>query len=74
MIPKECRDLLDLYLDTARTTDVEASATASLDAAAGMLGYAIARGDLTPQEHSNEWTIIKLIRMQRRNKVDAARS
>ena len=74
MIPQECRDLLNLYLDTARTTDIEASATASLDAASGMLGYAITRGDLTPQEHSNEWVIIKLIRAQRRNKINAERA
>ena len=33
----------------------------------GMIGYAVANGDITPQEHSNEWVMIKLAREQRVN-------
>lgn len=74
MIPQECRDLLNLYLDTARTTEAEAAAAANLENAIGMIGYAVARGDITPAEHANEWTTIKLIRAQRRNKINAERA
>lgn len=73
MMPPECRKLLDLYLSTARTTEDEAHAKEQLGAAIGMIGYASVRGDITPVEHAGEWTMIKLIRAQRRNKINSER-
>lgn len=67
MIPQEARDLLNLYLETARKTDSETAAEANLAYAIGMIGYAAARGDITSAEHANEFTMIKLVREQRIN-------
>lgn len=72
MMPPECRKLLDIYLNTARATEDEAHYKEQIGAAIGMIGYASVRGDITPLEHAGEWTIIKLIRAQRRNKVNSA--
>lgn len=66
-MPKECRELLDTFLRTARETESDASAEANLAYAVGMIGYAASRGDITPAEHSNEFTMIKLVREQRAN-------
>lgn len=66
-MPKECRELLDMFLRTARESESEAAAEANLAYAIGMIGYAAARADITPAEHSNEFTMIKLIREQRIN-------
>lgn len=72
MMPPECRKLLDIYLENARTFEDDAHAKEQLGAAIGMIGYASVRGDISPVEHANEWTIIKLIRAQRRNKINSA--
>lgn len=72
MMPPECRKLLDIYLNTARTTEDEAHYKEQIGAAIGMIGYASVRGDITPLEHAGEWTMIKLIRAQRRNKINSA--
>jgi hypothetical protein len=65
MIPQEARRLMNLYMATARETESETVAEAHISMLAGMIGYAAARGDITPQEHANEWTLIKLIREER---------
>lgn len=67
MIPTEARRLMDLHAATARETESDAVAEANISIMVGMIGYAAARGDITPQEHSNEWVAIKLIREQRAN-------
>lgn len=72
MIPTEARRLMDLHAATARETESDAVAEANISILVGMIGYAAARGDITPAEHANEWTMIKLIREQRINAKRAA--
>lgn len=67
MIPEEARRLMDSHAATARTTESDAVAEANIANLVGMIGYAAVCGHITPAEHSNEWTLIKLIREQRIN-------
>lgn len=67
MIPEEARRLMDLHAATARSTESDAAAEANISTLVGMIGYAAACGHITPAEHANEWTLIKLIREQRIN-------
>lgn len=73
MIPKEARDLMELHLRTARESESETVAEANISILVGMIGYAAARGDITPAEHANEWMLIKLVREQRSSARRAAR-
>lgn len=73
MIPTEVRRLMDLHAATARDTESDAVAEANIANLVGMIGYAVARGDITSTEHSNEWVAIKLIREERKNARLAAR-
>lgn len=74
MMPTNGRAVLDLHLNNARQTDSDAYADECLTAAAAILGYACAVDHLTPSEYLNELVIVQLIRAQRRNKINAARS
>lgn len=65
MIPAEIRKLMDSHLHTARETESEASADANLAIFIGYIGYAVARGDITQAQHSNEFLAVKLVRAQR---------
>ena len=67
MIPEEARRLMNMHAVTARETESDSAAEAAINSMAGMIGYAAACGHLSPAEHSNEWTLIKLIREQRKN-------
>lgn len=67
MIPEEARRLMNLHMTTARESESDTVAEANISMLAGMIGYAAARGDITPQEHANEWVMIKLIREERKN-------
>lgn len=64
-IPTEARKLMDLYANTARTTESEATAEANISILVGMIGYASVRGDITPAQHAAEWALIRLIRDER---------
>jgi len=66
MIPKACRELLDLCLDVANKTENEQLAQVHIERATGMLNYALTRGDLTPLEHSAEMAWVDLARAVRR--------
>lgn len=67
MIPEEARRLMNMHAATARDTESDAAAEANLSIMVGMIGYAAACDHITPAEHANEWTLIKLIREQRIN-------
>lgn len=67
MIPNACRDLLALCLDVANTTESDALAQVQIERAAGMVNYALLRGDLTSIEHATEMKWIDLARAVRRD-------
>lgn len=67
MIPAEIRKLMDSHLQTARETESEAAAEANLSIFIGYIGYAVARGDITQAQHSNEFMAVRLVREQRAN-------
>ena len=62
MIPKACRDLLDLCKQQAAMTESGVMAQKNINRAIGMLDYALLNRDLTPQEHANELLWIELIK------------
>lgn len=65
MMNPEARLMIDLYLAKALKAESEAVAEANLAYASGMIGYAVACGDITPNQHSAEWDSMKLVREQR---------
>lgn len=65
MIPKACRELLDLCLDVANKTESESLAQQHIERATGMLNYALTRGDLTVLEHATEMAWVDLARVVR---------
>lgn len=67
MIPAEIRKLMDSHLATARETESDAAAEANLSIFMGYIGYAVARGDITQAQHSNEFMAVRLVREQRAN-------
>lgn len=67
MIKPTVRELMNAHLRIARETPSESQAQEQLDIVKGMIGYAVANGDITPQEHANEWVMIRLVREQRIN-------
>lgn len=67
MIKPEVRKLMNMHLAIARDTESDAQHEEQLHIVQGMIGYAVANGDITPQEHSAEWVMIKLARAQRVN-------
>lgn len=71
MIPKACRDLLALCLETARKTESDALAYVNIERATGMVNYALTRGDITAVEHGNEMAWIELARATRAHTADS---
>lgn len=67
MIPKECRDLLELRKDMANKTESTALAQSNIQKCIGMLDYALTRGDINPVEHGNEMAWIDLLIATREN-------
>lgn len=67
MIKHEVRALMNMHLAIARDTESDAQHDEQLNIVKGMIGYAVANGDITPAEHSSEWVLIKLAREQRVN-------
>lgn len=67
MIKREVRKLMNMHLAIARETSSDAQHEEQLNIVKGMIGYAVANGDITPQEHSAEWVMIRLAREQRIN-------
>jgi hypothetical protein len=70
MIPKEARDLIDLNLELARTTEFETQAEHYLRAAESMFSFALAAGMITVRAHSSEIIGISLIRAQRKTAAE----
>lgn len=68
MIPKEARELIDLNLDLARKTEMDAQAERYLHAAESMFSFAMAAGMISIQNHAAEMVGISLIRAQRKTK------
>lgn len=66
MIPKQARDLIDLNLDLARTTELENMSERYLHAAESMFSFALAAGMISVRDHSSEIIGISLIRAQRK--------
>lgn len=66
MIPKQARDLIDLNLNLARTTEFETQAERYLHAAESMFSFAMAAGMISIQSHASEMVGISLIRAQRK--------
>lgn len=64
MIKSEVRKLINMHLAIARETPSASQHAEQLNIAKGMIGYAYANGDITAQEHSAEWDMIKLCREQ----------
>ena len=71
MIPKTCRDLLALCLETANKTESDALAYTQIERATGMINYALTRGDITAVEHGNEMAWIELARATRAHTADS---
>lgn len=71
-MPVAGRNIIDLHLNNARTTAIDAFAERSLADAAAMQAYAMACGHMTAAEYSNQQVVIKLIREQRRNLTQCA--
>lgn len=69
MIPQQARDLIDLNLDLARTTEFDAQSERYLHAAESMFSFALAAGMITVRDHSSEIIGISLIRAQRKSKA-----
>lgn len=67
MIKPEVRKLMNMHLAIARETPSDAQHDEQLNVVKGMIGYAVANGDITPQEHASEWVMIRLVREQRIN-------
>lgn len=67
MIPKECRDLLQLCLEVASNTDSEDLARMNIERATGMINYALTRGDITSVEHGNEMAWVYVVKATREN-------
>lgn len=65
MIPVEARRLMDLHAANARAAESELAAEYAINNLAGMIGYALTCGDITPAQHAAEWALIKLIRHER---------
>lgn len=70
MIPKEARDLIDLNLDLARTTEFETQSERYLHAAESMFSFALAAGMITVRDHASEIAGISLIRAQRHARAE----
>lgn len=65
MIPKACRELLDLCLDVANKTENEQLAQVHIERATGMLNYALTRGDITVLKHASEMAWVDVARAVR---------
>lgn len=70
MIPKPARDLIDLNLDLARSTELNEHAEHYLHAAESMFAVAMAGGWISIQGHAAEIVGISLIRAQRATKTN----
>lgn len=69
MIPKECRDLLQLCLEVANKTESAELARDNIERATGMINYALTRGDISPVEHGNEMAWVNLVKATRHDQA-----
>jgi hypothetical protein len=67
MIPKACRELLDLCLDVANKTENEQLAQVHIERATGMVNCLLTCGHITPLEHASEMAWVDLARAVRRS-------
>jgi len=64
MINTQARELLDLYISTAMTCEVERTRNDCIQKATGMLNYTLMCGDLKPEHHAAEMRMVDLARAQ----------